>query len=270
MWNFLSLGMKPAPMPGATENGTIPLARIHYASIGGSHTLDILEEAIPPGHEIFTGYTSDQTEYDMDDADSEDEPEDGDMGRPPSKDSVNCDTITSNPTKTPTLPISTPGIAERKHCCATAEGMVPPLKHQKGDTPIHVQCNGRKNKLRRIRHELMEALEKQINSIQSGFEGGSSGLQACRACTIHIYLHMVVWNDCPMLRLPNRLLKLRGLPHTRGAGRFACGHTSGLGTRTFPNFNEENTSNSSHYLKTPISAWNCICMFNQTNGPPTL
>ena len=202
MWSFLCSQTKLAPTPQAAGTGPSSGAETRYIIIGDP-TPDVSGEAMPQNHEVFTGYESDQSDNNPDD---KDEPDHTDEYGPQNGDPAN--TPTSSHTKTPILvPF---GIMERKRRHAAAEVAFPPLKRRKGETPIHIQRNGYKNKVEWIRREAMMALEKKINSNQSGFEGGLNGLQARRARAIQSYLHMLIQNNRQKTEASERAAEAQG------------------------------------------------------------
>ena len=188
MWSFLCPGTKPAnPNPPA--------------------------EAAQHDNEIFTGYMSDQTEDstdDADDEDDEDEPDSINGGVTQSEDRAENTTAHLTEAPLPIPSISTFGVVERKRRCAAAEKSAPSPKRRKGETPIRVRRNGWKNALRSIRQDALVAIEKQISSSRSGFEGGSNGLQAHRARAISSYLHMLVRNDRQKIVASERAAEAQG------------------------------------------------------------
>lgn len=226
MWGFLRPRTKPATIPRAAWTGLPSGAETCCTDVEGDPTPP--GEAAPRGHEIFTGYQSDQSESDgeddtddedePDDADDEDEPDNTSGSRPQSEELAN-DTTPGRAETPISIPlISGSGMMERKRRCAAAEVSTPPLKRRKRDVLIRIQRNGRKNKVEWIRYEAMTALEKRINSNKSGFEGGVGGLQARRARAIHSYLHMLVRNDRRKTEASERAAEAQGFA-VRWGGR---------------------------------------------------
>ena len=225
MWSFFCLETTPAIGLQTTGDNTLHLPGAHHT---GDPQLAAVEKAVLQDTEIFTGYASDQTEDtdDTGDSDNEDGPEDksddgttgGDGGKPGKNDKGEPqirnpahETIPAwTETNLPIGPISALGLAKRKHSCAAAESAVPLLKRQKRETPIRVERNGHKDELRLVRREAMVAIEKQINSSQSGFKGGLNGLQAHQARAIHSYFRMLVQNNRWKIEASERAAEAQG------------------------------------------------------------
>ncbi|KXN82145.1 hypothetical protein AN958_03160, partial [Leucoagaricus sp. SymC.cos] len=70
----------------------------------------------------------------------------------------------------------------------------PPLKRHRLEVPYREAHQKKKEEHQKLLQQALLDIEKLIRSKQTEFHAGREGLQACCACAIHAYLHMVVNN----------------------------------------------------------------------------
>ena len=171
------------------------------------------------GKEIFTGYTSDQTDDDDGNhADSEDnggnldhdESAIGYTSHVAERIPNDANTPITRADTDPTQEISSFGIMERKRRCAIVEDTIPQLKRRKHEIPVRTHRQGQKNERLCVRTDALQKLEKMLNAKRCPFEGGHNGLQARRARAICGYLHMLVRNDRQRIDASERAAEAQG------------------------------------------------------------
>ena len=208
---------------------------------------------VASNEDIFTGYTSDQT----DDDDGNRADNEGDNGSEPNNDGPANDGPTNNestigcaspaiervsniaePTTrartAPTQAISLFGNAERKRRSDAIEGAIPRLKRVKHDIPLREQHQGRKNRLFCDRTIALQEIEKMLNAKKSPFEGGHNGLQARRVRAICGYLHMLARNDRKRIDASERAAESQGFAAKWGGRKVRAWADSWINQRKLP------------------------------------
>ena len=167
----------------------------------------------PSDEEIFTGYTSDQTDDDDDNgnrADNEDGGNSNNNGPDTAAEVV------------PTQEISTFGVTERKRRSTAIEVAIPQPKRRKLEVAARTRRQGQKNELLHARTEALLKIEKMLNVKKSPFEGGHNGLQARRAHAIQGYLHMLARNDCQRIDASKCAAEAQGFAVKWGGQAGSC------------------------------------------------